>query len=43
MQGTVLTETVIHAAPEHLVSIAPYQIAIVELASICPMDSPPVR
>lgn len=31
MRGLVLTETVIHVAPEHLVAEAPYQIAIVRL------------
>lgn len=29
--GIVYTETVVHAAPENLVSEAPYQIAIVDL------------
>jgi uncharacterized OB-fold protein len=31
MQGIVITETVVHAAPENLASQAPYQIAIVRL------------
>lgn len=29
--GIVYTETVVHAAPENLISEAPYQIAIIDL------------
>jgi len=31
--GTVYTETVVHAAPEQFTADAPYQLAIISLAS----------
>ena len=33
MTGTIYTETVIHAAPQQFVAVAPYQIVIVTLDS----------
>ena len=30
-RGTIYTETVVHAAPEHLLAEAPYQLAIITI------------